>query len=90
MTNRSFRFLPRASLLALALGLASASAARADCESDLKQLETAFATPALSTGAKAALEEAKTKAVTALRKDDDASCHTAVVEGVAKAGLKMK
>ena len=78
------------SLVCGALTLATASAALADCESDLVQLEQAFKAPALSGAANAALNDAKTAAVAALKKDDDATCHKAVADGVTKAGLKMK
>jgi hypothetical protein len=77
-------------LLAAGLVFAASGAARADCESDLLQLEAAFQSPNLSTDAKAALEAAKTKAVAALKKDDDATCHAAVAEGLTKAGIKIK
>lgn len=80
----------KAVLLTAAIGIAATSAARADCESDLKQLEHAFTTPKLAVTAKAALDEAKTKAVAALKKDDDKTCHAAVAEGLGKAGIKMK
>lgn len=66
------------------------SAARADCESDLKQLEHAFTTSNLTATAKTALDSAKVKAVAALKKDDDKTCHAAVAEGLSKAGIKMK
>ena len=77
-------------LLAGAVGLAATGFARADCESDLIQLEDAFKAPNLAVDAKAALEVAKSKAVAALKKDDDAACHAAVDEGLTKAGMKLK
>ena len=77
-------------VLAVGFALAASGVARADCESDLLQLEAAFKAPNLSAEAKAALEAAKTKAVAALKKDDDATCHAAVAEGLTKAGLKVK
>lgn len=82
--------LIKGAVLTAAIALAATSAARADCESDLKQLENAFATPNLAAPAKAALDEAKVKAVAALKKDDDKTCHAAVAEGLSKAGVKMK
>lgn len=82
--------LLKATLLATAIGLAGTVAARADCESDLKQLEQAFKTANLTASAKTALDEAKVKAVAALKKDDDKTCHTAVVDGMTKAGIKVK
>ncbi|TAJ28565.1 hypothetical protein [Bosea sp. (in: a-proteobacteria)] len=81
--------LIKAAYLTVAVGIAATTAARADCESDLKQLEHAFTTPNLAAPAKTALDEAKVKAVAALRKDDDKTCHSAVAEGLNKANLKM-
>ena len=80
------RFLETAAL-AIVIGLAAATAARADCEADLFQLEKAYKTPNLAADARAALDDAKTKAVAALKKDDDTTCHKAVQEGLQKAGL---
>ena len=76
-------------LLASAIGLAATGVARADCESDLKQLEAAYKTPNLSAGAKSALDGAKVAAVAALKKDDDKTCHTAVADAMTKAGMKL-
>jgi hypothetical protein len=86
MTRNSLKI----ALLAAAIGLAATGLARADCESDLLQLETAFKTPNLSADAKAALDGAKTKAVAALKKDDDKTCHTAIAEALPKAGMTLK
>lgn len=77
-------------LLSSSIGLMTTGIALADCESDLLQLEKAFALPDLTAAQKAALEEAKTKAVSALKKDDDSKCHTAIVEAMSKAGLKFQ
>ena len=77
-------------LIASAIGFAATGMARADCESDLLQLEAAYKTPALTAEAKAALDKAKPVAVAALKKDDDKACNAAVVDGMTKAGLKMK
>ncbi len=68
-------------------GLLLTGVARADCEADLNRLEQAFKVANLTPAAKAALEEAKTKSVRALRKDDDAACSQAVVTGLERAGL---
>lgn len=76
-------------LLSSSIGLAATSAARADCESDLIQLEKAFLTPNLAAPAKAALDDAKVKSVAALKKDDDKTCHQAILDGMTKAGLKL-
>ena len=73
-----------------ALGLGLVSAARADCESDLNQLEAAYKAPKLSPDAKASLDKAKDVAVSALRKDDDEGCHKAIVEALPKAGMTLK
>ena len=85
MTHRVLRI----AALSLLIGLAAAGAAKADCEGDLFQLENAYKAPNLSADAKAALDEAKTKALTAMKKDDDEACHKAVKEGLSKAGLPM-
>jgi hypothetical protein len=77
-------------LLSATIGVALTGVARADCESDLIQLEQAFKTPNLTTVAKSALDDAKTKAVSALKKDDDKTCHNAIAEGMTMAGLKLK
>ena len=76
--------------LAAAIGFAATGAARADCESDLLQLEAAFKAPNLSADARAALDGAKTKAVAALKKDDDNTCHAAIAEALPKAGMTLK
>jgi len=75
--------------LSLLVTFAAAGAAKADCEGDLFQLENAYKAPNLSADAKAALDAARTKALAALKKDDDAACHKAVTEGLSKAGLPM-
>ncbi len=77
-------------LLSATIGLASAGVARADCESDLIQLESAYKAPNLSPAAKAALDDAKTKSVSALKKDDDAGCHKVIAEALPKAGMTLK
>jgi hypothetical protein len=76
--------------LSVALGLAATGAARADCESDLIQLEQAYKAPDLTAASKAALDDAKVKALAAFKKDDDATCHKAIAEGLTKAGMTMK
>ena len=77
-------------LLSATIGIAVAGVARADCESDLIQLENAYKKPDLAAPAKASLDAAKTKAVAAMKKDDDKTCHAAVSEGLKKAGIAMK
>lgn len=77
-------------LLSATIGLVATSFARADCESDLIQLEAAYKTPNLTPVQKAALDEAKTKAVVALKADNDKTCNAAIKEGMTKAGLTLK
>lgn len=80
----------KTAFIAASIGLSATSVARADCESDLLQLDAAFKTANLKVEAKASLDDAKVKAVAALHKDDDASCHKAIDEGMSKAGMKLK
>src|ERR1700694_3418268 len=83
------RNILKTALLAALLGAGLPGVARADCESDLIQLENAFKAPDLAGSARAALDVAKVKAVAAMKKDDDKTCHSAVSEGMSKAGLAM-
>jgi hypothetical protein len=80
----------KAVLLSAAIGIAATGVARADCESDLLQLEQAFKAPNLTAAAKAALDEAKQKSVAAMKRDDDKTCHSAIAEGMTKAGMTLK
>ncbi|MDQ0472301.1 hypothetical protein [Labrys wisconsinensis] len=80
----------KAILLSAAICGALAGPAYADCESDMLQLEDALKTPNLKPEAKAALDAATTKAVAAMKTDDDTTCHKAIAEGLAKAGIAMK
>ena len=82
--------LPRLLLLSAAAVVAAAGAARADCEADLIQLEQAYKAPKLTGEARQALDGAKTKAVSALKKDDDATCHEAIADGMSKAGMTLR
>ena len=82
--------LSKIAFLAAAGLTATAATARADCESDLIQLEDAYKAPNLTADGKSALDEAKSKAVSALRKDEDAACHKAIAEAMTKAGLKLQ
>jgi hypothetical protein len=81
---------PKTIVVSALIGMGALGVARADCESDLIQLEQAYNTPKLTQAAKAALDDAKTKAVSALKKDDDASCHKAIAQALPKAGLTLK
>jgi len=74
---------------AMVLGTAT-TMARADCESDMGQLEAAYKTQNLKPEAVAALDVAKQKSVAAMKKDDDDTCHRAIAEGLAKAGIPMR
>ncbi len=76
-------------LATLTLG-GSVSLARADCESDMLQLETALKSPTLTPAGKAALQDASVKSVAAMKKDDDATCHTVIAEALPKAGMSLK
>jgi len=86
MFNKALRI----ALMSAIAGLAATGIARADCESDMNQLEKALQTPNLPATAKAALEEARVKSVAALKKDDDAACHKAIEAGLKKAGIPMQ
>lgn len=66
------------------------SLARADCESDMIQLETALKSPTLTPTGKAALQDASVKSVAAMKKDDDDACHKAIAEALPKAGMSLK
>ena len=77
-------------LLSAAAVVAAAGAARADCEADLVRLEQAYKAPNLTAEARQALDGAKTKAVSALKKDDDATCHEAIADGMSKAGMTLR
>ena len=74
-------------LIVSAVTWSGTTAARADCESDLGLLERALAAPGLKPEAKTALEAAGVLGASALRKDDDAACNKAVMDGLASAGV---
>jgi hypothetical protein len=80
----------RLALLSTAIGIAATGVARADCESALIQLEQALKAPNLTATGKAALDDATTKALAAMKKDDDAGCHKAVGDGMTKAGMTLQ
>ena len=86
MTTRSLRI----ALLAAALSSAAAGAARADCESDMLQLEHAMKAPDQTPQIKAAYQDGATKAASAMRKDDDATCHKAIADALATSGKALK
>ena len=57
---------------------------------DLIQLEQAFKAPNLTPAGKTAFDQARNKAVSAMKKDDDAGCHKAIADAMPKAGLTLK
>ena len=77
-------------LVSASAALGATTIARADCESDMIQLEAAYKQPNLSPAAKTALDGAKTVSVSAMKKDDDAGCHKAIAEALPKAGMNLK
>jgi hypothetical protein len=82
--------LLRPALLALAVSVLAAGAARADCESDMLQLEAAMKAPNQTPEIKAAYEAGAAKAASAMRKDDDGTCHKAIADALAKSGKVLK
>ena len=79
-----------AALLAMTFGTVLAGAARADCESDMIQLEQAMKAPNQTPAIKTAFDDAKAKSVAAMHKDDDTGCHAAIADAMGKAGMKLK
>ncbi|WP_237479142.1 hypothetical protein [Lichenibacterium dinghuense] len=79
-----------AAALAAAALLCAASAARADCESDMLQLEDAMKTPDQTPAVKAAYDDAAKKSASAMRKDDDDTCHKVIGDALAKAGKTLR
>lgn len=79
-----------ATLAAFVLMAVSTSMARADCESDMIQLEDAMKTPNQTPAVKAAFQDAATKSAAAMRKDDDTACHQAIADAMTKAGKPLK
>lgn len=80
----------RPALLALALSVAAAGAAHADCESDMLQLEDAMKAPNQTPEVKAAYDAGAAKAASAMRKDDDQTCHKAIADALATSGKALK
>ena len=76
----------RISILALGLVTVAASAASADCETDLLQLEAAMKAPGQTPEHLTMMKEAGAKASEALRKDDDAACNKFVMDVLKAAG----
>ena len=86
MTSR----IVAAGFAVLVLATATVGAARADCESDMLQLEAAMKAPNQSPAVKAAYDEAAKTSSEAMRKDDDAGCHAAIAGALGKAGKTLK
>ncbi len=87
--------IPRQAVLASALALLvvsplAAGAARADCESDMLQLEDAMKAPDQTPEVKAAYEAGAAKAASAMRKDDDDTCHRVIGDALARSGKALK
>ena len=74
----------------LALSPLAASAARADCESDMLRLEDAMKAPNQTPAVKAAYQDGAAKAASAMRKDDDATCHKAIGDALSASGKVLK
>ena len=86
MTTR----LLKSAILALVLGGTATVTARADCESDMLQLEDAMKAPNQTPAVQTAYKDGAAKAASAMRKDDDASCHAAIADALSKAGKTLK
>jgi hypothetical protein len=86
MTSIPFRPV----LLGLALAAAGVGIARADCESDMLQLEDAMKAPNQTPEVQAAYKDGAGKAASAMRKDDDGTCHKVIADALAKAGRTLK
>ena len=77
-----FRHLITVSILAISFASAASVVARADCEADLVQLETAMKAPGQTPEHLALMKTAGEKAAEALRKDDDKTCNQFVMEAL--------
>lgn len=73
-------------LIATALLTLSATA-RADCETDMAQIDQVLKTPSLTTDARKALLAAKKQAVAAVKTDDDATCNKVITAALKQAGV---
>ena len=82
MSQRVFKMI----VISAAIAVSAVGVARADCETDLTQLEAAMAAPNLTPEAKAVLTAAGVAGAAAMKKDDDATCNKAVMDGLAKVG----
>ena len=82
--NKSFAIVA----LAMSFSILSSTIAFADCEADLGLLETAMAAPNLTADLKAEMAKAGEAGGTAMRKDDDETCHKIVMDVLAKTGVR--
>ena len=67
--------------------LTLSAAARADCETDMAQLDQVLKTPSLIADARKALLAAKKQAVAAVKTDDDATCNKVITAALKQAGV---
>jgi hypothetical protein len=86
-TAMNFRY-PKTIALAVA-SVGFAGAAFADCSADLAKLDSALKGTSLNPQAKGDLESARAKAAELLKAHDDKGCSKAIVDAIAKAGVKM-
>jgi hypothetical protein len=71
------------------IGVASIGTARADCEADMDKLDQAMKGSAFTPKAKAILEDARKKAVEAVKKDDDTTCNKVITDAFTRAGVQQ-
>lgn len=81
-----FRPSVRNSTLIAAALLTLSAAARADCETDMAQLDQVLKIPNLTTDARKALLAAKKQAIVAVKTDDDATCNKVITTALKQAG----
>ncbi|SDR62240.1 hypothetical protein SAMN05519103_07787 [Rhizobiales bacterium GAS113] len=84
MSHRSGKLI----MLLAFTGLASIGTARADCEADMAQLDQAAKGSAFTAKAKTILEDARKKAIEAVKKDDDETCNKVITDAMMRAGVK--
>lgn len=80
----------RSAVLAFTLLALTVGTARADCESDMLQLEAAMKAPNQTPEIQAAYKDGAAKAASAMRKDDDSTCHKAIADALAASGQTLK
>lgn len=77
----------RNSTLIAAVLLTLSAAARADCETDMAQLDQVLKAPSLTTDARKALLTAKKQAIAAVKTDDDVTCNKVITAALKQAGV---